>query len=184
MSIQSSPPAEAELIRHRREAATPAMSRRQAATKAGISPSQWSDVERGSKQGGSGVTIPVYATAQTLARMARAVGATPEDLRGAGREDAASVLLTLEQERELRRRLTAIPGFGDIGTEPVTGTDGQELLPLIAESLDAIERSKLPASAQHDLTAMFIDNLIHDAARRHAELRLILRLAENTSQSG
>src|SRR5580658_5700567 len=45
-------PPEAELIRRRREAAVPGLSRRQAAARADISPSQWSDVERGDKQAG------------------------------------------------------------------------------------------------------------------------------------
>ena len=177
--IGSSPAA--ELIRQRREAATPALSRRQAAAKAGISPSQWSDVERGSKHAGSGVTIPVHATAQTLARMARAVGATPEDLQAAGRDDAATLLHELQQDRTLRQRIAAIPGLGDIGSTALAGTDGIELLPLIAESLDTIEHSALPRGAQQELTAMFVDNLIHDAARRQSELRLILRLASSLS---
>ena len=181
MSNQTGSPSAAELIRQRREAATPALSRRQAAAKAGISPSQWSDVERGSKHVGSGVTIPVHATAQTLARMARSVGATPEDLQAAGRDDAATLLHELEQDRTLRSRIAAIPGLGDIGSTAPAGTDGIELLPLIAESLDMIEHSALPKGAQQELTAMFVDNLIHDAARRQSELRLILRLASSLS---
>jgi transcriptional regulator with XRE-family HTH domain len=82
-------PPEAELIRRARERCDPAMSRRQAAATAGISPSQWSDVERGQKKAGSGVAVPVLATADTLARMARTVGATADELAAVGREDAA-----------------------------------------------------------------------------------------------
>ena len=89
MTAQLNPPAETELIRQRREAADPPMSRRRAAAKAGISPSQWSDIERGHKQAGSGVTVPVQATAETLARMARTIGMSPEELAAAGRQDNA-----------------------------------------------------------------------------------------------
>jgi transcriptional regulator with XRE-family HTH domain len=180
---QPTPPAEADLIRQRRETATPAMSRRQAAMKARISPSQWSDVERGHKRAGSGITIPVQATAETLARMARVVGASAPELAAAGREDAAQQLRIIEQQRELRRRITAIPGLGTLGTQPLTGTDGKELLPLIAEGLDAIDHTELPHAAKRELTAMFVDNLIHDAARRHSELQLILRLAAASGTS-
>jgi transcriptional regulator with XRE-family HTH domain len=184
MSTKIAPPAEAELIRQRREAASPAMSRRQAAAKAGISPSQWSDVERGHKMGGGGVIVPVQATAETLARMARVVSASADDLAAAGREDAADQLRTLDREGTMRQRLTAIPGLGPIGAQALTSADGQELLPLVAAGLDAIERSDLPNSAKRDLTAMFIDNLINDAARRHSELLLLLHIAITGSRPG
>jgi transcriptional regulator with XRE-family HTH domain len=180
---QPTPPAEADLIRQRRESVTPAMSRRQAAMKAGISPSQWSDVERGHKRAGSGITIPVQATAETLARMARVVGASGPELAAVGREDASHQLRAIEQERELRRRITAIPGLGTLGSHPLTGADGKELLPLIAEGLDAIEHSGLPHAAKRELTGMFVDNLINDAARRHSELQLILRLVAASGTS-
>jgi len=185
MTAQPNPPAEAELIRQRREVADPPMSRRQAAAKAGISPSQWSDIERGHKQAGSGVTVPVQATAETLARMARTIGMSPEELAAAGRQDAAQALSALEQDHGLRQRITAIPGLGAIITAPLAAADGQELLPLIASGLDAIERSDLPKATRRELTAMFVDNLLHDAARRRTELLLILRLATSgTATSG
>ena len=88
------------------------------------------------------------------------------------------------QERDLRRRIAAIPGLGTIGAQALSGTDGEELLPLIAAGLDAIERSDLPKTAKRELTSMFVDNLIHDAARRYSELLLMLRLATTGSQSG
>jgi transcriptional regulator with XRE-family HTH domain len=160
------------------------MSRRQAAAKAGISASQWSDVERGHKKAGSGVVVPVQATADTLARMARVVGASADDLAAAGREDAGRQLRTLDQERDLRLRIAAIPGLGTIGTQALSGTDGAELMPLIAAGLDAIECSELPKTAKRDLTSMFIDNLIHDSARRHSELLLMLRLATSGNHTG
>jgi len=83
----------------------------------------------------------------------------------------------------MRQRLTAIPGLGPLGTEALTNADDQELLPLIAAGLDAIEQSDLPKAAKRDLTAMLIDNLVHDAARRHSELLLILRIATTSTHS-
>lgn len=184
MNRQPRPPAEAELIQQRREEAAPPLSRRQAAAKAGISPSQWSDIERGHKRAGPGVVIPIQATADTLARMARTVGVSAEELAAAGRDDAAHQLHALETEHGLRKRITAIPGLGVVGTQQLTGTDGKQLLPLIAESVDAIEHSHLPAAAKRELTGMFVDNLIHDAARRQAELLLMLRIATGELRSG
>lgn len=184
MSTQPQPPADALLIRQRRETAVPSMSRRQAAVKAGISPSQWSDIERGSKMAGQGTVVPIRATAETLARMARVVGATVDELAAAGRADAADLLQAAEHDRGLRQRLAAIPGIGNIGPREISGADGQELLPIIAASLDAIEASGLPGPARRELTSMLVGNLIHDASRRHAELLLILRIATTASQPG
>lgn len=87
-------------------------------------------------------------------------------------------------ERDLRQRIAAIPGLGAIGTQALSGTDGAELMPLIAAGLDAIECSELPKTAKRDLTSMFIDNLIHDTARRHSELLLMLRLATSGDHTG
>jgi transcriptional regulator with XRE-family HTH domain len=160
------------------------MSRRQAAAKAGISPSQWSDVERGHKKAGSGVVVPVQATVETLARMARAVGVSADDLAAAGREDAARQLSAFEQEQGLRKRIATVPGLGVLADLPLPNEDGQELLPLIAAALDAIEDSGLPMAAKRELTSMFVGNLIHDATRRYSELLLVLRLTAGDSRPG
>jgi transcriptional regulator with XRE-family HTH domain len=183
VSVHPDAPPEAALIRERREAAVPVMSRRQAAAKAGISPSQWSDVERGHKGAGPGVLVPVHATADTLARMARVAGASAGDLAAAGRADAARQLRTADQDRDLRQRIAAIPGLGTITAQSLSGPDGAGLLPLIAAGLDAIEHSDLPTAAKRELTTMFAGNLIHDTARRHTELLLLLRLAASGSRS-
>lgn len=182
LTAHDTPPPEAALIRRRREAAVPPMSRRQAAAKAGISPSQWSDVERGTKKAGPGVTVPVQATAETLARMAHTVGVSPDELTAAGRDDAARQLRDAADELLLHQRIAAIPGLGTL-TSPADSTlSGQrELLSLIALSLDAIRDSKLPVGTKQQLTSLFADNLRHDATRRYEELLLILRLAETAA---
>jgi transcriptional regulator with XRE-family HTH domain len=175
------PPPEAALIRSHREALTPPMSRRQAAAKAGISPSQWSDIERGTKKAGPGITVPVRATAETLAKMAHIVGASAAELASAGRGDAARELRDTSRDRLLRQRIAAIPGLGAIAGQAASTPAGhRELLPLIANGLDAIADSDLPAPAKQQLTSLFADNLRHDAARRYEELLLILRLAEGS----
>lgn len=184
MGAQSEAPTEAQLIRNHREGARPPISRRQAAAKTGISPSQWSDIERGTKQAGQGIIIPIRATAETLARMAQTVGVTADELAAAGRQDAADVLHASRQQRSLFRRLAVVPGIGAIDWLPERATQITELLPAIAASLDAVDASSLPEAARRDLTSLFIDNLTHDAARRHSELLLILRMAARDNRAG
>ena len=177
MSAPPENPPEAELIKSRREAALPPLSRRQAAAKAGISPSQRGDVERGWKNAGSGVIVPVQTSAATLARMATAIGASADELATAGRADAARELRDNDRVLQLRRRFSAIPGLGSLETSRMASPDGQELLSLIGDGLDAIDRSNLPEAAKRDLTRMYVDGLISDATRRHSELVLVIRLA-------
>ena len=171
------PPVEAELIRQRREAMDPGMSRRQAAAKTGISPSHWSDVERGHKKAGTGVVVPIRATAKTLARMARVVGVSADDLAAAGRRDAARQFRDVEHERGLRQRIAAVPGLGTLTGPPLPDVADEELLPLVGRALDAIEHSDLARTAKRELTRFFVGNLISDASRRYSELLLTLRLA-------
>jgi hypothetical protein len=183
IGLESQPSAEAEVIRRRREAVIPPMSRRQAATKAGVSPSQWSDVERGHKRAGPGIIIPVHASAWTLARMAEAVDATANELTAAGRDDAARLLQTEARRRLLGQRLAAVPGLGVIADFALPGGPGTgELLPLIVHGLEAIRTSRLTTRAKQELTSLFADNLLHDATRRYNELLLMLRLAERGSR--
>lgn len=80
---------EGDLLERLRNGMQPALSARAAAKAAGLSPSRWTQIVRGYKQETGGIRVPVRAPADTLARMARVVGATPEQLRGVGRADAA-----------------------------------------------------------------------------------------------
>ncbi|WP_195166918.1 helix-turn-helix transcriptional regulator [Mycobacteroides abscessus] len=90
-SGESIPP-EAALIRRLRTAMTPKLSIRAAAADVGISEARWRQVESGYQTVRAGVQEPVIAPAETLARMANGVDATPDQLRDVGRADAAEVL--------------------------------------------------------------------------------------------
>lgn len=68
---------------------------RQAARMAGISDARWRQIVNGYVSVGAGQAVAVVGPAETLARMARVVGVTPDQLRKAGRSDAADLLLTL-----------------------------------------------------------------------------------------
>jgi hypothetical protein len=86
----------------------------------------------------------------------------------------------MEQNQDLQQRLTSVPGLGTIDLQHLTSPPGRELMPIIAATLDAIDSSTLPAVAQRELTALFMDNLVQDATRRHTELLLVLRIARES----
>lgn len=88
---------EGVLIDELRDAHRPRLSVRKAAEQAGISEGRWRQIVKGYQQVTSDVRAPVRAPADTLARMAKVVGATPEQLRNANREDAAEELQALTQ---------------------------------------------------------------------------------------
>ena len=77
------------------------MSQRAAAVKAGISENRLRAIVHGYQNVGAGSYIAVRGPADTVARIASAVGVTPAQLEEAGREDAAEELRILEAE-ELR----------------------------------------------------------------------------------
>lgn len=87
------------------------ISGRQAAAEAGISDARWRQIVNGYQSAGGGQTITVVGPDETIARMARVVGVTPEQLRAAGRPEAADLLLTLsgmQAEHEWRSVGTAL----------------------------------------------------------------------------
>lgn len=89
------PPPEAKLIARLRLDAVPALSMREAARRAGMSASLWTQYEQGYRKVTPAVTIPMRATADKLARMGLTVSATPDQLSDAGRGDAAAILRKL-----------------------------------------------------------------------------------------
>jgi transcriptional regulator with XRE-family HTH domain len=67
-------------------------SARQLAAKVGISDTRWRHIVNGYQPIGRGQSIEIVAPPDTLARMARAAGVTADQLREAGRGDAADEL--------------------------------------------------------------------------------------------
>lgn len=97
---ESAPPPEAELIERLRKALSPRLSVSRAAKAAGISEGRWRQIAKGYQQATPDLRLPVRAPADTLARMARVVGATPDQLEQVGRDDAAAVLNNNPTARE------------------------------------------------------------------------------------
>lgn len=71
------------------------LSARKAAKDAGMSDARWRQIVNGYASAGAGQTVAVRAPDDTLARMARVVGVTPQQLTQVGRDSAAETLLTL-----------------------------------------------------------------------------------------
>jgi hypothetical protein len=94
MAPKPKPPPEALLIERKRKAIVPRLSQRNAALRAGISETRWRQIEVGGRWF-RGRWEPEIAPPDTLARMAYVAGATPDELREAGREDAAPSLETV-----------------------------------------------------------------------------------------
>lgn len=90
------PPPEGALIADALKRAR--ISGRQAAADAGMSDARWRQITKG-YQSVQGNHSPVRAPAETLARMALVVDVTPDQLREAGREDAANELVQLLERR-------------------------------------------------------------------------------------
>lgn len=86
------PPPEARLIGRLREEMVPTISMREAARRAGFSVATWTQIEQGYRKVARSLVIPINGTPEKVARMALVVGATPEQLAGTGRGDAAAIL--------------------------------------------------------------------------------------------
>lgn len=87
------------------------VSGRHAASEAGISDARWRQIVNGYMSAGGGQAVAVVGPADTLARMARVAGVSADQLRDAGRADAADLLLTLagmQAEAEWRSVGTAL----------------------------------------------------------------------------
>ena len=93
------------------------LSIRKAAELAGMSDARWRQIVNGYQIVSGGLRIPVRGPAETLARMAQAVGVTAEQLEEAGREDAAEELRALSPPEEPERQLTVeemVAQFNDL----------------------------------------------------------------------
>lgn len=121
MTTPPPPPPEAKLIARLRLDMVPPLSMREAARRAGFSVAAWTQNEQGRKKVTAGLTIPITATADKLARMGLVVGATPAQLRDAGRDDAAVILQKLI----------------DAGPDPA-----EQMIEVIRASRDFTERQK------------------------------------------
>lgn len=116
---------EGALIERAREAHNPRLSIRAAADAAGMSDGRWRQIVNGYQSAGASQYITVVGPAETIARMAKVVGVTAEQLTDVGREDAAGELLRLKRSADSR---------------PVgTGADPLDLTDLTPDDIEAVK---------------------------------------------
>lgn len=129
---------EGSLIETAREAHSPKLSARAAAARAGISDGRWRQIANGYISVGTGHYAPVIAPADTLARMAKVVGVTPEQLADVGREDAAGELVRLNREPE------SVPVGAGIDPVDLASLSHEEI-----EAVKAVIRAMRSARGEH-----------------------------------
>jgi transcriptional regulator with XRE-family HTH domain len=88
------PTPEGELLERARK--LKGLSQRNAAKMAGISDGRWRQIVNGGYYAAADNWVSTVGPDDTLARMARSVGVTADQLRAAGRGDAADLLLTVK----------------------------------------------------------------------------------------
>ncbi len=128
MTERPDAPPEGVLIKSALSAAR--LSQRAAARRAGISETRWRQIVSG-YQAVSGRKVPVRSPDDTLARMAHAVGVSPEQLDAAGRDGAAAVL---------RDTAPAVAGQGAAGDDPSRAADAQGRMEERWHMLEAVLR--------------------------------------------
>jgi transcriptional regulator with XRE-family HTH domain len=104
------------------------LSAREAARRAGLSEGRWRQITGGYQVVSPGVYAPVRGPAATLAKMAAVAGVTADQLRAAGREDAASLLDQRQDSRPAADEM--IDRVKSMNTE-----QARELLATIARQL-------------------------------------------------
>ncbi|OHU72506.1 hypothetical protein BKG86_00090 [Mycobacteroides chelonae] len=100
---------EAALIEDLRATHVPKLTQKAAASIAGITDTRWRQVVSGYRPSREDAPkVRVIAPAQTIARMAYAVDATPQQLKDAGRDDAAAELAVILAATESDQSLPAV----------------------------------------------------------------------------
>ncbi|SKJ41228.1 Uncharacterised protein [Mycobacteroides abscessus subsp. massiliense] len=162
---------EGALIDACRERLRPKLSARRAAELSGISEGRWRQIIKGYQQVTSDVRAPVRAPAETLARMAWTVDASPEQLREVGRADAAEELIALKANLD-----------GASRTDPGELADLSPIMRLNAITVDQLE---VMANLPFDMTKKDLEQLarIRSEAERLPEvLKPFLDSPAGTSQ--
>lgn len=112
------------------------LSIKKAASAVAMSDTRWRQIESGYQTPSAGTRIPVKAPAATLADMVLSLGGQPNDLRFAGRADAAEIA-----ERQLHRRQERV------GNHPLRKFTNRELLDEVQRRMRSDE--EVMGNAEH-----------------------------------
>jgi hypothetical protein len=118
---------EGALIERALSVFVPKLTAREAARRAGLSEGRWRQIVSGYQSAGRGSYHAVVAPAATLARMARVVGVTAEQLDSVGRSDAAAYLVPDVVERDIGGGWT-VRGDAEAAEDPEVLSFAEELL--------------------------------------------------------
>jgi transcriptional regulator with XRE-family HTH domain len=153
-----------DLIRKRREEHVPKLSMREAARRAGRSPSWWRMYETGER----GITR------DAVAEMAIIVGVTPTELEEFGDTDAAEALRTL-----MHAKIADEPGLADVGEVALTqsrkGSDAL-LIDIVSGLTEIRNESRLTPVQRVELETAYVQGLQREVAAQIENLRLMIRL--------
>lgn len=147
------PPATPEgvFIRRLREAHNPPLSIPKAAALAGMSAENWGHIERGYQ-----ASRPVVPPAPTLARMADALGTTPERLETeVGRADAAELLREMQRDKAAPQQ----PPGARKPPDPVTGFVRPRYLDPEAEEIAQYVEQRWPLLLHEDVVKVVEERL-------------------------
>ncbi|MEU9887914.1 hypothetical protein [Sphaerisporangium sp. NPDC051011] len=165
-------PLEAKLIEDRRREAIPPMSPEVAARAIPISGKRWREIEKGFDAAGR----PTRARPALLAKIAKLLNITPEDLDRVDRADAARIHratlqqeeAALQQEREEEREAASSAGDAD-----ATPAEVQQAIEQALQEID--ENPILTAREKAELRTTFLQTIHSDVAVRRQQFALILR---------
>jgi len=158
----------------------PKLSQREAARRAGLSETRWRQIVQGYQRLQDGVRAPVVAPAETLARMAMAVGVAEKELDEAGRDDAGRALAGMSARMSepvmpaRPRRLTG-PGLDEsLDVLLVRAQMQRERLTEMTADLERQEHEAMAAMARlHEMRDSY-----HRASARLSELQELIAHAE------
>lgn len=163
-------PAEAALIRERREAAIPRMSHRAAAARAEtlsgmkFSAATWQKIENGDYRGG----------ADRVAVMALTVGASPDELEEAGRPDAARLF-----REEIQRRAKSEPALAPVERE----TTSEAVLAVLLRGLEEIRgERRLNDDQKRRLEESLLSSVLENIEGRIEQIRTTLDIKDDTER--
>jgi transcriptional regulator with XRE-family HTH domain len=150
MDAPPTPPPEARVLRVARIGHQ--MSVREAAQRAGVSVSLWRQVEAGYMTPTKGMHTPKIAPAPTLARMAKAVNLSVEDLESEGRRpDAAEILREIIRQRNTDGSIPVHQQAGPANEPSVSPTSlergADDLMPDMDPETRALVDAHYPAIA-------------------------------------
>lgn len=188
------PPPEATVLKRALNAQP--LSARKIAERVGISDTRLRHIVNGYQPVGQGQYLAVRAPDATIARIAEVLDVSPDELRAAGRAEAAGWMsdpaqtATASVERlgpstdEMRRWLDGEEDTESGDHPPVSFLSWYDDWALVAEVLDRLQSRRLRLNGDNDLEGEWELQLTHEYRQRQRELLKKLRRKVEPSEGG